>query len=644
MKNNSNKNSRAKDVLNTSVPATLSLQGKSGYSRTEAGAKPSAKAAKAGKKPLPANQNGNNANSKNNSKRVGALKNDNAARNNLLKYAPPKSKLKVMFLGGVGEIGKNMTVFEYGDSIVVIDAGMSFPGTDMPGVDVVIPDFTYLVENRQKIKGILLTHGHEDHIGAIPYLVEKLGGKLELYGTKLTLALVENKLLEHNLLNKVVLVPVFDKSVVSLADFTAEFIHVSHSVAGSVAICLRTPVGIVLHTGDFKIDYTPLGNEIMNLNRIAEVGKQGVLLLMSESTNVEKPGYTMSESVVEDTMNKVFHDAKGRRIIVATFASNVDRLGMIIELAKQYKRKIAVSGRSMVKYIETACRVGQLTVGKDMFVDIDKTNNVDDGKLVILSTGSQGEPMSALTRMASGEFNKVQIGANDTIVISATPIPGNERDIYNVINKLYRLGAVVVYSALSAVHVSGHACQEELKLIYTLVKPKYFIPVHGEYRHLKQHAMLVEKLGHKASNVIIPDIGDCVELDNSTFKVAKTVVSGNVMVDGLGVGDVGNVVLKDRLSLAEEGILVCAVGIDVNNSAIVSQVEVSSRGCFFAGDTDAQNPLDELKSLLTQEIGATLKNGYGVAAVKSAIQRTAKHFFRVKLKRNPVVLALVLEI
>lgn len=644
MKNNSNKNSRAKDVLNTSVPATLSLQGKSGYSRTEAGAKPSAKAAKAGKKPLPANQNGNNANSKNNSKRVGALKNDNAARNNLLKYAPPKSKLKVMFLGGVGEIGKNMTVFEYGDSIVVIDAGMSFPGSDMPGVDVVIPDFTYLVENRQKIKGILLTHGHEDHIGAIPYLVEKLGGKLELYGTKLTLALVENKLLEHNLLNKVVLAPVFDKSVVSLADFTAEFIHVSHSVAGSVAICLRTPVGIVLHTGDFKIDYTPLGNEIMNLNRIAEVGKQGVLLLMSESTNVEKPGYTMSESVVEDTMNKVFHDAKGRRIIVATFASNVDRLGMIIELAKQYKRKIAVSGRSMVKYIETACRVGQLTVGKDMFVDIDKINNVDDGKLVILSTGSQGEPMSALTRMASGEFNKVQIGANDTIVISATPIPGNERDIYNVINKLYRLGAVVVYSALSAVHVSGHACQEELKLIYTLVKPKYFIPVHGEYRHLKQHAMLVEKLGHKASNVIIPDIGDCVELDNSTFKVAKTVVSGNVMVDGLGVGDVGNVVLKDRLSLAEEGILVCAVGIDVNNSAIVSQVEVSSRGCFFAGDTDAQNPLDELKSLLTQEIGATLKNGYGVAAVKSAIQRTAKHFFRVKLKRNPVVLALVLEI
>lgn len=632
------KNNRASDVLNTAAPTNLSLSGNKGGAQKAAKAqsKASKTKQKASSKKQPANKAANAAQTPE------AQNKNNLA--NPLKYVPLKGKLKVMFFGGVGEIGKNMTVFEYGDSIVVIDAGMSFPGSDMPGVDVVIPDFTYLVENREKIKGILLTHGHEDHIGAIPYLVEKLGGKVEIYGTKLTLALVENKLLEHNLLSKVNFVPVSDKSVVSLADFTAEFIHVSHSVAGSMAICLRTPVGVVLHTGDFKIDYTPLGNEIMNLNRIAEVGKQGVLLLMSESTNVEKPGYTMSESVVEDTMNKVFHDAKGRRIIVATFASNVDRLGMIIQLAKLYKRKIAVSGRSMVKYIETACRVGQMSVENDMFVDIDKIGNIDDGKLVVLSTGSQGEPMSALTRMASGEFNKVQIGPNDTIVISATPIPGNERDIYNVINKLYRLGAVVVYSALSAVHVSGHACQEELKLVYTLVKPKYFIPIHGEYRHLKQHAMLVEKLGHKASNVIIPDIGDCVEVDKSTFKVAGTVVSGNVMVDGLGVGDVGNIVLKDRLSLAEEGILVCAVGINAKSNKIVSQVEVASRGCFFAGDDAVENPLDQLKVLLTQEINATLKNGYNLAAVKSAVQRTAKHFFRVKLKRNPVVLPLVLEL
>ncbi len=645
MKNN--KNNRPTDVLNTSAPKNLSLHDNNGGTR-DAKTKSQAAQQKSANKAASASQKNTNKNARPQkgapNKNVGVRSEAADDRNSLLKYAPLKSKLKVMFLGGVGEIGKNMTVFEYGDSIVVIDAGMSFPGSDMPGVDVVIPDFTYLVENRQKLKGILLTHGHEDHIGAIPYLVEKLGGKVDIYGTKLTLALVENKLVEHNSLNKVNFVSVSDKSVVSLGDFTAEFIHVSHSVAGSMAICLRTPVGVVLHTGDFKIDYTPLGNEIMNLNRIAEVGKQGVLLLMSESTNVEKPGYTMSESVVEDTMNKVFHDAKGRRIIVATFASNVDRIGMIIELARLYKRKIAVSGRSMVKYIETACRVGQMSVDNDMFVDIDKVGNIDDGKLVILSTGSQGEPMSALTRMASGEFNKLQIGTNDTIVISANPIPGNERDIYNVINKLYRLGAVVVYSALSAVHVSGHACQEELKLVYTLVKPKYFIPIHGEYRHLKQHAMLVEKLGHKASNVIIPDIGDCVELDKSTFKVMGTVVSGNVMVDGLGVGDVGNIVLKDRLSLAEEGILVCSVGIDVKHSKVVSQVEVASRGCFFAGDSTVDNPLDELKGLLTQEINATLKNGYGISAVKTAIQRTAKHFFRMKLKRNPVVLPLVLEL
>lgn len=556
----------------------------------------------------------------------------------------PRGKLKVMFLGGVGEIGKNMTVFQFGDSIVILDCGMTFPSSNMPGVDVVIPDMSYLVENRSKIKALLLTHGHEDHIGAIPFLAQKLGGKLDVYGTKLTLALVENKLVEHNCLDKVNLVPVGDKSVVSLGHFIAEFIHVSHSVAGSVAICLRTPVGTVLHTGDFKIDYTPLGNEIMNLNRIAEIGKQGVLLLMSESTNVEKPGYTMSESVVRDTINKVFQDAKGRRIIIATFASNVDRLGMIIDLARLYRRKIAISGRSMIKYIETAARVGQLSIDRDMLVDIDRIGNIEDGKLVILSTGSQGEPMSALTRMASGEFNRVQIGSNDTIVISATPIPGNERDIYNVINKLYRLGAVVVYSALEAVHVSGHACQEELKLIYTLVKPKYFIPVHGEYRHLKQHAMLVETLHHKRSNIILPEIGDCVELDNSSFKVIGQVVAGSVMVDGLGVGDVGNMVIRDRLSLAEEGILVCVVGVSRATGKLVSDIEVVSRGCFFAGDTASVNPADEVRQIIRDEVIRTLQTSHSVSGLKSAVQRAVKHYFRVTLKRNPVVLPVILEV
>lgn len=558
--------------------------------------------------------------------------------------AKRKSKLKVMFLGGVGEIGKNMTLFEYGDSIVVIDVGLAFPGSDMPGVDVVIPDFSYLIAHQDKLKGVLLTHGHEDHIGGVAFLVEKLQKKVNLYGTKLTLGLVENKLIEHDVQNKVNFVPVGDKTIVPLGEFSAEFVHVSHSVAGSLAICLRTPVGAVFHTGDFKIDYTPLGNEIMNLNRIAEIGKEGVLLLMSESTNVEKPGYTMSESVVRETINKVFQDAKGRRIIIATFASNVDRLGMIMELARQYKRKIAVAGKSMVKYIETAVRVGQMTVDESLFVDIDKVSGVEDGKLVILSTGSQGEPMSSLTRMASGEFNKVQIGSNDTIVISATPIPGNEKDVYNVINNLYRLGAVVVYSALQAVHVSGHACQEELKLVYTLIKPKYFIPVHGEYRHLKQHEMLVCKLGHKQSSVIIPEVGDCIEVDANTFKITGQVESGNVMVDGLGVGDVGNIVLKDRLSLAEDGIFICVVGIDRRNGVVASGPEIVSRGCIFAGDSAHENPLDELKKQIFAELAASDLYADGVSTLKTNIQRLVRRYFRSKYKRNPMVLPIILEV
>ena len=551
-----------------------------------------------------------------------------------------KSKLKVIFLGGVGEIGKNMTLFEYGNTMVALDVGMAFPGAESPGVDVVIPDVSYLVENQHKLKGILITHGHEDHIGALPYVVAKLNKKVDIYGTKLTLALAEVKLAEHNVLDKVNFVPVADKSVVAVGDFTAEFIHVSHSIAGSCAICLRTPVGAVLHTGDFKIDYTPLGNEIMNINRIAEIGKQGVLLMMSESTNVEKPGYTLSESIVSDKFHQIFQEAKGRRIIVATFASNVDRLGMIIELAKTFKRKIAISGKSMNKYIETSIRVGHLSVDNDMFVDIDKIGNIDDGKLVILSTGSQGEPMSALTRMASGEFNKVQVGENDTIIISATPIPGNERAISNVINKLYQLGAQVVYSALAAVHVSGHACQEELKLVYTLVKPKYFIPVHGEYRHLKQHADLVTKLKHKPAHVIIPEICDCIEVDKNSFKIAGKVEGGNIMVDGFGVGDVGNIVLKDRLSLAEEGILVCVLGMDKYTGSIVTGVEMTSRGCFF--DEEGTNRIDELKKLVLSEIVA--QKATNIATIKTVVQRTCKKYFRQQLKRNPMVLPVILEV
>ena len=549
--------------------------------------------------------------------------------------------LKVMFLGGVGEVGKNMTVFEYNNQIVIVDSGLAFPSYNMPGIDVVIPDMTYLVENQRKIKGLLLTHGHEDHIGAVPFLAKKLDVKLKIFGTKLTLALVENKLVEHGVLDKVTLVTINEKQTIELGNFEAEFIHVSHSVAGSVAISLKTPVGIVLHTGDFKIDYTPLGNEIMNLNRIAEIGKQGVLLLMSESTNVEKPGYTMSEAVVRETMNKLFSDAKGRRIIIATFASNVDRLEMIISLAKQYKRKVAVSGRSMVKYIDTAKRVGQFTFDNDMFVDIDRIKGIDDGNLVILSTGSQGEPMSALTRMASGEFNKVKIGSNDTIILSSKPIPGNERDVYNVINNLYKLGATVIYSSLANVHVSGHACQEELKLIYTLVQPKYFIPIHGEYRHLKRHATLVEGLGHKQSHLLIPEIGDTVYLDKNRLEFSDKVPSGDVLVDGLCISESGNLALKDRLSLAQDGILIVVLAQRKKTGSIVSDVDVIGKGCFI-NDEQGEVCIKELKVMIIDEIERYKKQD-PTLSTKTAITRTVRHYFKTKLKRNPVVLPVILE-
>lgn len=564
-------------------------------------------------------------------------------QDNVLTHPVNTGKLKIMLLGGVGEIGKNMTVFEYGDSIVILDCGVSFPTDDMPGIDVVIPDMTYLADNKHKIKALLLTHGHEDHIGAVPFLVKKLNIKLDIFGTKLTLGLVENKLIEHNVMDKVNLVQIADKTIVTLGNFSVEFIHVSHSVAGSCAIVLRSPIGTVVHTGDFKVDYTPLGNEIMNLNRIAEVGREGVLLLMSDSTNAEKPGYTMSESVVSETLNKLFSDAKGRRIIVATFASNIDRLGVIMNLARQYKRKIAVSGRSMVKCIETAARVGHITLDKSLFVDIDKVNSIEDGKLVILSTGSQGEPMAALTRMASGEFNKVKIGSNDTIILSSSPIPGNEKDIYAVINNLYRLGAVVVYSSLADVHVSGHACQEELKLVYTLVKPRYFMPVHGEYRHLKQHSMLIEKLGHKTANIIVPDLGDLIEINNNIFKVAGKVTSGGIMVDGLGIGDIGNIVLKDRLTLAEDGILIAVIGINRVTGKIASGPEVISRGCFFSGDDSSAETIEDIKKAINIELSKLSLVNYNVSVIKNSLQRIIRQYFRVKYKRNPVVLPIILE-
>ena len=548
--------------------------------------------------------------------------------------------LKVIFLGGVGEIGKNMTAFEYGDEIIVVDAGLAFPTADMPGVDLVIPDVTYLRQNKDKVKGLILTHGHEDHIGAVPYILREF--KIPVYGTKLTLGMVEHKLQEQHIPDAE-LIPISNKSVVRLGKFVCEFVHVSHSVAGSVAVSITTPVGVVFVTGDFKVDYTPLGGEIMDLNRIAEIGKKGVLLLLSESTNVEREGYTMSESVVAASIDRIFMEARDRRIIIATFASNVDRLQQIIDIAVKYKRKVAISGRSMLNNIEIAKKVGAINYNEKIIVDIDKINGIPDKNLLILSTGTQGEPMSALTRMANGGFNKVKIGKNDTIIISGSTIPGNEKDVYSVINNLYRLGAQVIYDKIAAIHVSGHACREELKLIHTLLKPKFFIPVHGEYRHLKQHADLAHMLGMSYDNMVIPDIGDIVAVTGRKIAKAGTARGGGVLVDGLGVGDVGNIVLKDRLELSSEGILLIVLGMDRTSGTISSGPEIISRGFIYTGAETSFELMDELRSVVRSALKNIDFKDFSMNQVRVSIVKAVRGYLGRKIKRRPMVLPIVYE-
>ena len=548
--------------------------------------------------------------------------------------------LKVVFLGGVGEIGKNMTAFEYGDEIVIVDAGLAFPTADMPGVDLVIPDMTYLRQNKDKVKALILTHGHEDHIGAVPYLLEEF--KIPVYGTKLTLGMVEHKLIERHVTDYE-LITVSNRTVVKLGKFTVEFIHVSHSVAGSVAVSITTPIGVVFVTGDFKVDYTPLGGEIMDLTRIAEIGKRGVLLLLSESTNVEREGYTMSESVVAASLDRIFLEAKDRRIILATFASNIDRLQQIIDIAVRYKRKVAISGRSMLNNIEIAKKVGAINYNEKIMVDIDKIGSIPDKNLLILSTGTQGEPMSALTRMSTGGFNKVKIGENDTIIISGSPIPGNEKDVYSVINNLYRLGAQVIYDKIAAIHVSGHACREELKLIHTLLKPKFFIPVHGEYRHLKQHADLAHMLGMSYENIVIPDIGNVIAVTNRKIAKASEVKGGGILVDGLGVGDVGNVVLKDRLELSEEGILLIVLGLDRTTGVISSGPEIISRGFIYTGNENSYELMEELRSVVRSSLKKVEFKDYSLNQVKVSIVKAVRGYLGRKIKRRPMILPIIYE-
>ena len=550
-----------------------------------------------------------------------------------------KNKLKVIPLGGLEEIGKNMTVFEYGDSMVVVDCGLAFPEDEMLGIDLVIPDAMYLEKNVEKIKGIVVTHGHEDHIGALPYVLKNV--KVPVYGTELTLALIENKLIEHQMVNDVALKKVKAGETIELGAFSVEFIRSTHSIADSVALAIFTPVGIVLHTSDFKIDQTPIEGEPIDLVRIAELGKKGVLLLMADSTNVERPGYTMSERTVGETLDTVFKDAKSR-IIAATFASNIHRIQQIVNSAVKFGRKVALSGRSMVNVVKTAMKLGYLSIPPDVLYDIDKIQKLPNEQIVMITTGSQGEPMSALTRMASATHRKFSIEKGDLVIISASPVPGNEKFVSRVINDLFKQGADVIYEALADIHVSGHALQEELKLIHRLVRPRFFMPVHGEFRHLKQHANLAQFLGMREEDIFLMENGQVLELTQRTAQITGTVQSGSILVDGLGVGDVGNVVLKDRKHLSEDGLIVVVITIDADGK-LVSEPEVISRGFVYVKESETlmDEIRDKTKESLIKSIGKK-RNGY--TTIKNNIKDDLGSYLYQKTKRKPMILPVVIGI
>ena len=551
-----------------------------------------------------------------------------------------KNPVKVIFLGGVGEIGKNMTAIEYGNDIIVIDAGLTFPDEELPGIDLVIPDISYLVQNKNKVRGILITHGHEDHVGGIAYLLKEISAPV--YGTKLTLALADNKLREQRI-NKAQLCCVKPGDKIKLGCFGVEFINVNHSIAGAVALCIDTPQGKIFHSGDFKIDLTPVAGERIDLSRIAEIGKEGVRLLLCESTNVERPGYTMSETVVGTTLDHLFSENMTRRIIVATFASNVHRLQQIIDLAAKYRRKVALSGRSMLNVVDAASKIGELSVPEGVLIDVEKIKNYFDREIVIVSTGSQGEPMSALTRMASGEFNKVTVGSNDTIIISASPIPGNEKMISRVINNLYRKGADVVYESLEKIHVSGHACQEELKIMHSLLKPQFFMPIHGEYRHLKRHALLAASLGMSENNILLPDIGNCVELTKDTMQFGESVSSGSRLVDGANVEDKENsIVMKDRKHLSEDGIFVITACVSERSGDLLSDPEVINRGFVMPENADYVSDIRQIVVNCVSQVD--VRPDVQNIELSAAIKKSVKNFIYKKTKQNPVIMAIIIRV
>ncbi|MCI5642570.1 MAG: ribonuclease J [Peptoniphilus sp.] len=549
------------------------------------------------------------------------------------------NKVKIIPLGGLHEIGKNLTVIEYRDDIIIVDCGMTFPEDEMLGIDVVIPDVTYLENNKNRIRGLVLTHGHEDHIGAIPYVLRKLD--LDIYGTGLTIGLLENKLKEHRLSrDKLHVVNAGD--VVKLGKMEVEWISVNHSIPDACALAIKTPLGYIYHSGDFKVDFTPISGKPINLTRIAEIGEKGVLAMIGESTNVLRPGYTMSESKVGETFNRLFQNLQDNRIIIATFASNVHRVQQIINSAEKYGRKVVLSGRSMVNVTETARRLGQFRVKKDTFVDIKDMDKYDDSELVLITTGSQGEPMSALTRIAYGEHRKIQLTPNDAVILSATPIPGNENAVTKVINRLLERGAKVIYETLSEIHVSGHACQEELKLILSLVKPKYFIPAHGEVRHLMKHAKIATQMGIPEENIFIMENGNCLEISQKDAKLVGDVPSGNILVDGLGVGDVGNIVLRDRRHLSEDGLIIVVITI-TKEGKVVSGPDIISRGFVYVRESEdlIEEAKNVVRKILKEDSRDNLKDWNGL---KSDIRDNLRSYIFKNTKRNPMILPIIMEV
>lgn len=548
------------------------------------------------------------------------------------------SKLKIIPLGGLEQIGMNITAFEYEDSIVVVDCGLSFPEDDMLGIDLVIPDVTYLKNNIEKVKGFVITHGHEDHIGALPYVLRDIN--VPIYATKLTMGIIENKLKEHNLTNNTRRKVVKFGQSINLGQFRIEFIRTNHSIVDAAALAIYSPAGVVVNTGDFKVDYTPVFGDAIDLQRFAEIGKKGVLALMCDSTNAERAGFTPSERTVGKTFDNIFQEHKNTRIIIATFASNVDRVRQIINSAYKFGRKVVVEGRSMVNIIETATTLGYLEIPDNTLIDTELLKNYPDEKTVIITTGSQGESMAALSRMAEDNHRKISIGPGDTVIFSSHPIPGNEKAVTNVINELLLKGADVIFQD---VHVSGHACQEEIKLIYSLVRPKYAIPIHGEYKHLKAQAKIVEELGIAKENIFILHSGEVLELTEEKAQVTGRVPVGDILVDGLGVGDVGNIVLRDRQHLAEDGILIVVLGLSSATDELVSGPDIVSRGFVYVRESDEL--MEEARAVVNEAVEGCLSRGISDwGKLKSSIKDALGEFVWRKTKRRPMILPIIMEV